>query len=57
MKLSDINYGVIFKALKAYYEVEEDDSVYEIFNQTESRIEDIAQALKLLGESEGTDDE
>lgn len=57
MKLSDINYDVIFEALKAYYEVEEDDSVYEIFNQTDERIEDIAQALKLLGESEGTDDE
>lgn len=57
MRLSDINYGVIFEALKAYYEVEEDDSVYEIFNQTDERIEDIAQALKLLGESEGTDDE
>lgn len=50
MKISEINYSVIFDALKAYYEVEEDDSVWEIFNQADDQIEEIANALKVLGE-------
>lgn len=50
MKVSEINYGVIFSALKEYYLVEEDDSVWEILNQTDDPIEDIANALKLIGE-------
>lgn len=49
-KISEINYSVIFDALKAYYEVEEDDSVWEIFNQADDQIEEIANALKVLGE-------
>lgn len=48
MKVSDINYGVIFDALKAHYEVEEDDSVWEILNQSDDPIEEIANCLKLL---------
>lgn len=50
MKVSQINYGIIFDALKAYYEVEEDDSVWEILNQADDPIEEIANALKVLGE-------
>ncbi|EJJ0532743.1 hypothetical protein NHN54_001962 [Salmonella enterica] len=50
MKISEINYSVIFDALKAYYEVEEDDSVWEIFNQADDQIEEIANALKMFGE-------
>ncbi|EOG8295983.1 hypothetical protein ACLIW6_000151 [Salmonella enterica subsp. enterica serovar Bredeney] len=50
MKISEINYSVIFDALKAYYEVEEDDSVWEIFNQADDQIEEITNALKVLGE-------
>lgn len=48
MKVSQLNYGVLFDALKAYYEVDEDDSVWEIFNQADDQIEEIANALKLL---------
>ncbi|UKL14860.1 hypothetical protein [Erwinia phage Gungnir39] len=47
------NYAEIFDALKAYYEVDNDDSVWEIFNQADDQIEDIANALKVLG---GRDD-
>ncbi|ENA1186718.1 hypothetical protein ABFT38_004886 [Salmonella enterica] len=50
MKVSEINYGVIFDALMAYYEVEEDDSAWEILNQADDPIEEIANALKVLGE-------
>lgn len=50
MKVSEINYGVIFDALKTYYEVEEDDSVWEILNQADDPIEEIANAMKVLGE-------
>lgn len=49
MQVSDVNYSVIFEALKAYYEVDSDDSVWEIFNQSDDQIEEIANALKLLG--------
>lgn len=52
MKVSDINYGVIFDLLKAHYEVEDDESVWEIFNQTDDQIEDISNALKLLQDEE-----
>jgi hypothetical protein len=48
MKVSAINYSVIFELLKSYYEVEEDDSVWEILNQADDPIEEIANALKLL---------
>lgn len=48
MKVSQLNYGVLFDLLKSYYEVEEDDSVWEIFNQADDPIEEIANALKLL---------
>lgn len=48
MKVSQINYSVLFDLLKAYYEVEEDDSVWEIFNQADDPIDDVANALKLL---------
>ena len=48
MKVSQLNYGVLFDTLKAYYEVDEDDSVWEIFNQADDQIEEIANALKLL---------
>lgn len=48
MKVSQLDYGVLLDALKAYYEVDEDDSVWEIFNQADDQIEEIANALKLL---------
>nr|DAH52795.1 MAG TPA: hypothetical protein [Caudoviricetes sp.] len=48
MKVSQLNYGVLFDALRAYYEVEDDDSVWEILNQADDPIEEIANALKLL---------
>lgn len=50
MKVSEINYSVLFDLLKAFYEVEEDDSVWEIFNQADDQIEEIANALKLLSD-------
>lgn len=43
------NYGQIFECLKAMYEVESDDSVWEIINQSDDPIDEIAKALKLLG--------
>lgn len=48
MKISQLNYGVLFDALKVYYEVDEDDSVWEILNQADDPIEEIANALKLM---------
>ncbi|ELZ3649999.1 hypothetical protein ULT26_004293 [Salmonella enterica] len=48
MKVSQLNYGVLFDTLKAYYEVEDDDSVWEILNQADDIIEEMANALKLL---------
>lgn len=48
MKVSQINYSVIFGLLKDYYEVEEDDSVWEILHQADDPIEEIANCLKLL---------
>lgn len=42
-------YAEIFDALKAYYEVDNDDSVWEIFNQSDDQIEEIANALKVMG--------
>lgn len=38
MKISEINYSVIFDALKAYYEVEEDDSVWEYLIRQMTRL-------------------
>lgn len=42
------NYGQIFECLKAMYEVEADDSVWEIINQSDDPIDEIAKALKLM---------
>ena len=44
------NYGQIFECLKSMYEVENDDSVWEILNQSDDPVEEIAKALKLLGD-------
>lgn len=43
------NYGQIFECLKVMYEVETDDSVWEIINQSDDPIDEIAKALKLMG--------
>ncbi|MGE1562181.1 hypothetical protein [Pantoea septica] len=48
----DVTYSRVFEALKGYYEVEEDDSVWEIINQCDDPIEDIVNAMKLLSEPE-----
>lgn len=40
-------YEKIFQALKAFYEVEDDDCVHEIIAQTDDVIADIARALEL----------
>lgn len=45
-----ITYADIFNALKAYYEVQDDDSVWEVFNQADDQISEIANALKVRGE-------
>lgn len=50
MKIFEINYLVIFDVFKVYYEVEEDDLVWEIFNQVDDQIEEIVNVLKVLGE-------
>lgn len=43
-----VTYSRLFEALKGMYEVEDDDSVWEIFNQTDDPIEDVVCALRLL---------
>lgn len=45
MKISEINYSVIFDALKAYYEVEEDENVKKIIGYDRDPIGTIAAAL------------
>lgn len=47
---SEITYENVFNALKQYYEVEEDDSVWEIINDSDDPIEDIVNAVKILGD-------
>ena len=39
-------YNKIFQALKAYYGVDDDSSVYEIIEQTDDAIADVARALE-----------
>lgn len=48
MKVSQINYGVLFNLLKDYYEVEDDECVFEILYQAEDMLEEVVNALKLL---------
>lgn len=43
-----VTYSRLFEALKGMYEVEDDDSVWEIFNQKYDPIEDVVCALRLL---------
>jgi len=43
-----ITYENVFNALKQYYEVEEDDSVWELINDSDDPIEDIVNAIKIL---------
>ncbi len=45
-----ITYENVFNALKQYYGVEEDDSVWEIINDSDDPIEDIVNAIKILGD-------
>ncbi len=47
---SEITYENVFNALKQYYEVEEDDSVWEIINDSDDPIEDIVNAVKIPGD-------
>lgn len=44
----EVTYGRLFDAIKGLYEVEDDDSVWEILNQTDDPLEDVVCALKLL---------
>lgn len=44
----EVTYSRLFEALKGLYEVEDDDAVWEIFNQTDDPLEDVVCALKLL---------
>lgn len=43
-----VTYSRLFDALKGMYEVDDDDSVWEIFNQADDQIEEVVNALKLL---------
>lgn len=43
-----VTYSRLFEALRGMYEVEDDDAVWEIFNQTDDPIEDVVCALRLL---------
>ncbi len=43
-----VTYSRLFDALKAMYEVDDDDSVWEIFSQADDQIEEVVNALKLL---------
>ncbi|EIX8205420.1 hypothetical protein MLA71_003392 [Salmonella enterica subsp. enterica serovar Infantis] len=52
MKVSQLNYGVLFDTLKTYYEVDDDDSVWEILNQADDPIEEMANVIKPLQDYE-----
>lgn len=43
-----VTYSRLFDALKGMYEVDDDDSVWEIFNQADDQLEEVVNALKLL---------
>ncbi|MDU4943964.1 MAG: hypothetical protein E6X23_20965 [Mixta calida] len=43
-----VTYSRLFDALKGMYEVDDDDSVWEIFSQADDQIEEVVNALKLL---------
>lgn len=43
-----VTYSRLFDALKGMYEVDNDDSVWEIFSQADDQIEEVVNALKLL---------
>ncbi|POU43907.1 hypothetical protein C3374_22160 [Pantoea sp. PSNIH4] len=43
-----VTYSRLFDALKGMYEVDDDDSAWEILNQADDQLEEVVNALKLL---------
>lgn len=48
----EVTYARLFEAMRGFYEVDNDDNVWEIFSQTSDPFDDIVSALKLLNEPE-----
>lgn len=52
MITGEVTYYRLFEAMKAVYEVDNDDSVWEIFSQADDPFDEIVSALKLISEPE-----
>lgn len=50
----EVTYARLFEAMRGFYEVDNDDNVWEIFSQTSDPFDDIVSALKLLNEPDAS---